>query len=237
MALVQTCPGRVVRIAGEARDPDFGQPNYSRAAAAIRRDIVRGRLADGERLVTTDLAHRYGLSLAPIREALHQLAAEGVVVFEPKRGAVTRGLTPAFLKEIYEIRLGLVSYLEGERAVDATNADLRRMAAEAARYDAAVAAGDIAGAIHRNADFHAAILAIRPNEEARQILRRHHNLILEVRMVSGFTPERLVKVTAEHAALIDAFRARSRERAQALSRLHIQHALVELLGIFPAGQG
>jgi DNA-binding GntR family transcriptional regulator len=227
--------GRAALAAGESVEAGF-QPSYSRAAAAIRRDIVQGRIADGERLITTDLAHHYGLSLAPIREALHQLAAEGVVVFEPKRGAITRGLTPAFLHEIYEIRLGLVPYLEGERAALATDADIARMAAEEARYEQAVGAGDLAGAIRCNADFHGAALAIRRNDEAMQILRRHHNLILEVRSVCGFTPRRLGTVIEEHRELIGAFQARSAGRAQRISRAHIQHAFEELLEIRFPGQ-
>jgi DNA-binding GntR family transcriptional regulator len=228
-----TISGRAALAEGEPAEIGF-QPSYSRAAAAIRRDIVQGRIADGERLTTTELAHHYGLSLAPIREALHQLAAEGVVVFEPKRGAITRGVTAEFLREIYEIRLGLVPYLEGERAALATDADVERMVAEEALYERAAASGDITAAIRRNAEFHGAALAVRRNDEAVQILRRHHNLILEVRSVCGFTPSRLDRVVEEHRELIEAFRARSAERAQRISREHIRGALDELLEVrFP----
>ncbi len=213
---------------------DLGQPSYARAAAAIRRDIVQGRLADGERLVTTDLAQRYGLSLAPIREALHQLTAEGVVMFEPKRGAITRGLTRAFLHEIYEIRLGLVPYLEGERAARATDEDVRQMRAIELQYEDAVARGAIDEAIRRNAEFHGAALSIRVNREAIQILRRHHLLILEVRLRHGFTPGRLAAVVTEHHEILGAFEKRSASRAQSVSRKHIQHAFEELLDVcFP----
>ena len=222
---------------GDPLGEDLGQPSYSRAAAAIRRDIVQGRLRDGERLVTTELAHRYGLSLAPIREALHQLTAEGVVVFEPKRGAITRGLTRTFLHEIYEIRLGLVPYLEGQRAALASAENVRLMLAQELLYEDAVGRGAIDEAIRRNADFHGIALSIRTNREALQILRRHHGLILELRLRHGFTPGRLDAVIEEHHGILDAFKKRSASRAQAVSRAHIQHAFEELLELcFPAGE-
>ena len=207
----------------------IGDPSYSRAADAIRRDIIEGRFADGERLITMELAQRYGLSLAPIREALHQLSAEGIVVIQPKRGAVVRAITPAFLEEIYEIRLGLVPYLEGERAALATDADVERMLAIEAAYEKAAAAGLHEEVIHRNIEFHGVALAIRPNREALQILRRHHLLVRALRVRHGFTRGRLDQVIEEHHRIIAAYRRRSPQEAQEVSRLHLRNAYEELL--------
>jgi DNA-binding GntR family transcriptional regulator len=215
----------------------IGDPSYSRAADAIRRDIIDGHFADGERLITMELAQRYGLSLAPIREALHQLSAEGIVVIQPKRGAVVRAITPAFLEEIYEIRLGLVPYLEGERAALATDADVARMLAIEAAYEKAVAAGLREEAIQRNIEFHGAALAIRPNREAVQILRRHHTLVKALRVRHGFSRGRLERVIEEHHRIVDAYRRRSPQEAQEVSRLHLRNAyeeLLELIGVMKA---
>jgi DNA-binding GntR family transcriptional regulator len=210
----------------------IGDTSYSRAADAIRRDIIHGRLVDGQRLVTTDLAKRYGLSLAPIREALQLLSAEGIVMLQPKHGAVARAVTPAFLTEIYEVRLGLIPYLEGERARMATDEDVRRMSEIEAAYEAAAAAEARDDIIALNIEFHHAALSVRVNHQAHNILQRHHTLIRELRMRYGFGRPRLEEAVEEHRGIIDAFRRRSSADAQAVSRAHLMHAFEELLDLY-----
>lgn len=60
----------------------------------LRPGIQRGRYAPGQRLITSELAAQLGTSLAPVREALHILAGEGLVELQPNRGARVRTLTP-----------------------------------------------------------------------------------------------------------------------------------------------
>jgi DNA-binding GntR family transcriptional regulator len=223
-------------IARELPPNGLGDPTYSRTADAIRQDIMDGTFADGERLLTLDLAKRYGLSLAPIREALHQLSAEGIVVTQPKRGTVVRAITPAFIGEIYEIRLGLIPYLEGERAALAQPEHIETLTRIQAAYEAAVAAGSREGVIARNIEFHNAALAIRPNREALQILKRHHTLIRALRLKRGFGSNRLQRAIKEHRQLVDAYRRRSVEDAQTVSRLHLKHAYEELIDLFNAAR-
>ncbi len=213
-------------------DNTLGGPSYARAADAIRRDIIEGRFQDGEHLLTADLAKRYGLSLAPIREALHRLTAEGIIVFEPKHGAVVRAVTPDFLEEIYEIRLGLTPYLEAQRAVLATAADVAKMEQIEAEFEAAVAARSPHEAIRLNIAFHNAVLSIKPNREALMILKRHHTLIRVLRQRYGFAGGRLETVIDEHRRIIDAFRRRSYADALECSRAHLLHAYEEIVNRF-----
>ncbi len=207
----------------------IGAPSYTLAADAIRRDIIDGRFADGERLMTNDLADRYKLSLAPIREALLALSAEGIVILQPKRGAVVRTITPAFIEEIYEIRLGLIPYLEGERAVIASDEDVSRMRQIQADFEDAAARGTRDAVIQRNIEFHGVALNIRPNREALQILRRHHTLIRALRARFGYGPSRMDDMIDEHHRIIDAFARHSREAAQEVSRQHLGNAYRELI--------
>ncbi len=206
----------------------IGETRYNRASDELRTDIVNGQFADGDRLITTDLAKRYGLSLAPIREALHQLAAEGIVIIQPMRGAVVRAVTPAFLEEIYEIRLALIPQLESVRAGLATDTDVLRMERAEEAYEASVAAGSREGPIEFNVAFHRAALAVRPNREAVETLERHNKLIRALRIRWGYRPGRYQMVMAEHRGLIDAYRQRSPDRAREISRTHLLNAYKEL---------
>ena len=64
--------------------------------------VLNGRYAPGQRLIAADLAEEYGVSRAPVREALHVLAGEGVVELTPNRGARIRRLSVEQLIEFLE---------------------------------------------------------------------------------------------------------------------------------------
>jgi DNA-binding GntR family transcriptional regulator len=66
--------------------------------------ILKGQLKPGDRLRQDELANTFGVSTMPIREALRQLQAEGLVVFRPRRGAIVASLSVSEYEEIYRIR-------------------------------------------------------------------------------------------------------------------------------------
>jgi len=74
------------------------------AAEAIRRKIFEGQLKDGEPLRQDLLAAEFGISRTPVREALVQLEAEGLVKIEPHKGAVVAGASLAGIQETFELR-------------------------------------------------------------------------------------------------------------------------------------
>ena len=70
----------------------------------IRDMILKGQFKPGDRLRQDELANTFGVSTMPIREALRQLQAEGLVVFRPRRGAIVASLSVSEYEEIYRIR-------------------------------------------------------------------------------------------------------------------------------------
>jgi GntR family transcriptional regulator, gluconate operon transcriptional repressor len=76
-------------------------------AADLREAILAGRLASGERISDMRVAEEMGISRAPVREALRQLAARGLVQEEPRRGAFVTRLTRSRVKEVYDCRRAL----------------------------------------------------------------------------------------------------------------------------------
>jgi DNA-binding GntR family transcriptional regulator len=73
----------------------------------IRDMILKGHLKPGDRLRQDELADTFGVSTMPIREALRQLQAEGLVVFRPRRGATVASVSVSEYEEIYLIREAL----------------------------------------------------------------------------------------------------------------------------------
>lgn len=71
---------------------------------AVLTEIFHGRLRAGQRLITQDLADRFGVSHTPIREALIELGALGIIEWHPNRGAVVRPVTSRDVAEVCEVR-------------------------------------------------------------------------------------------------------------------------------------
>ncbi len=213
---------------------NFGDTNYHRVRDAIRLDIVRGNLPQGRRLKVAELATRYGLSPAPIREALNQLEGEGLVVIRPNRGAIVRDLEPSFIRELFEIRLALEPFLVGKCAALATDRHLEAIEAIERHFEEAVARRDLAAIIQRNGVFHATIYRIRPNIEALRLMSRHSALMGTIRHRYGFAPTRLPTIVAEHQELIEALRRRDGAAAEAIERRHIQHSIDDIIDRYDA---
>ncbi len=70
----------------------------------LRRDILHGVYAPGERLLAADLAQTYAVSLTPLREALQRLATDGLIIMTPQRGVRVAPLSLRTAEEIYELR-------------------------------------------------------------------------------------------------------------------------------------
>src|ERR1700759_3243287 len=75
-----------------------------RVREQLQHAILEGVLKPGERLRAEHLAQRYGTSRTPVREALLQLEAQGLVEVEPNRGAVVKAFDAADLLDLYEVR-------------------------------------------------------------------------------------------------------------------------------------
>lgn len=73
-------------------------------ADELRIAITSGKLKPGTALRQEDLAEEFAASRIPVREALRQLEAEGLVSISPNKGATVVSLTTAELQEIFEIR-------------------------------------------------------------------------------------------------------------------------------------
>src|SRR5216117_2176442 len=90
-------------------------------------DIISGRLAPGSRIVETRLAQQFGVSQAPVREALRDLELFGFVVCSPFRGTQVRKISTEDLLEIYPIRAALESVAAKAAATRIDEATLKHL--------------------------------------------------------------------------------------------------------------
>jgi len=193
------------------------------AYAALLDEIVRGRLAPGERLRDAELAERFGVSRTPVREALRRLVDEGLVEVAPS--AATRvapvdvdGAADAF--PVVAALHGLATRL-GVPALTAR--DDRRMAEADAARTRALERGDVLRAIAADDRFHGVLVERSANAELDRTLRR---LMPKVRRLDLLHFRELAdhRRTTAHAAILDACARRDAAEAARL----VEESFLEL---------
>ena len=103
------------------------------AAERLRALIIEGELAPGARLNERELSERLGVSRTPLREAFRMLAADGLLVQLPNRGAQVVALSPDDVRHAFEVMAsleGLSGELAAARLTDRDLTDLRALQAE-----------------------------------------------------------------------------------------------------------
>ena len=187
----------------------------------IEEQIATGARQRGTRLDEQELAAEFGVSRTPIREALIQLAAVGLVEMRPRRGAIVADIGPARLCEMFDVMAELEAMcgrLAARRIDDAEQKQLLKAhhACEAARD-----AQDPNEYYRLNEVFHQCIYAASHNgflaEQATALHRRlrpYRRLQLRVR-------NRMQTSYAEHQAIVDAILAGDGERAAEALRGHV----------------
>jgi DNA-binding GntR family transcriptional regulator len=209
--------------AGEKRAP-LGQ----QVAAALRRAILTGRYKPGERLVEDRLSAEFKVSRVPVREALKTLAAEGLVVPMPRRGARVAELSREFGLELVEVRAtleGLNARLAARRHDPAVIARLRDVLDRGTRAARAGAMNDL---VQLNAEYHD-LLAVAGNNRVLQDimrpLRERTDLVFRRN-----TPERAAEDWREHASILSAIVGGDEELAVLLATRHVHRAARDRLG-------
>lgn len=92
------------------------QKPKSDAYAEVRRHILGGDVRPGQRLSHRSLAKDLGLSRSPVREALLQLEAEGLIEHRPQSGVYLREISAAELRELYDMRALIEPYAAARAA-------------------------------------------------------------------------------------------------------------------------
>ena len=123
----------------------------------LRRDILDGTYAAGEQLRQDALAASFQVSRIPVREALFQLEAEGLVLIEPHKGAVVSSFSPQEIDDVFDLRALLEPRLLAQSLPRLAAQDLREIAALDAAFDEAITRLDVAQWGQLNARFHLAL--------------------------------------------------------------------------------
>jgi DNA-binding GntR family transcriptional regulator len=188
---------------------------------ALRERILRGDYPEGEPLRQDALAEDLGVSRIPVREALRQLEAEGLVTFNPHRGAVVSSLSVDEIAELFELRAEIECDLISRAIPKMTKEQLDRAHEVLDEFETALRAGEAARWGPLNWHFHAALYAPANRNFTMGILQKlHHHSDRYFRM-QMFLAHGGAKANDEHRAIAAAVARKDVTQATELMRAHI----------------
>src|SRR5262250_462961 len=197
----------------------------SAVADKIRDQIIRGEIQEGAQLRQDAIANQYHVSRIPVREALRQLDAEGLIAIVPNRGAVVPALSPDDIEELFSIRALLepeVLKLSIPRLTeeDFSEADavLRKYVSELRRDDHVSTWGRL------NWQFHSILYSRANQPRFMAIIRNVNNSGERYTRLQLYLTHGMKRANEEHHKILQLCRQRDVPGACRLLHEHIQYA-------------
>jgi DNA-binding GntR family transcriptional regulator len=209
----------------------------------MRAAIVENRYPPGQRLVEQRIAEELGLSRTPVREALHLLEAEGLVVSERNRGAVVRPLSATEVVDLYGLRIRLESYAVEVATERATESELGELMVGADAFGEIRRTLDVDAVegvrlIHEaNRRFHDAIIAAARHRRLATMLARTVDIPLVFQAFREFGAAEIERSDTFHHLIAHAMTRRDAIRAGALMAEHIAQGRDVLLDTLAVDEG
>ncbi|WP_052958286.1 GntR family transcriptional regulator [Aquamicrobium sp. LC103] len=190
---------------------------------ALRQAILSGKFQAGSRINERRLAEQLGVSTTPVKEALRQLEADGLVETKPRSGVIVR-FDYAWAEEMILARASLestIARLAAQRIADEERAGLRAILDDMRR---ATEAGGPEELIVLNEAFHDRIHVLARTRYLGQLTDRQQVYDSGARRVIHMNPEERQRALAEHVAIGEAIIARDAVSAETEMREHVLRA-------------
>lgn len=194
-------------------------------ASRLRERILSSDLPEGYQLRQEAVAEEYAVSRMPVREALRQLEAQGLVVFHPHKGAVVSRLEPAEIEELYDLRALIETDLIFRAAPLATTADHRAGELALRATEEVYEQGDVGRWGKLNWLYHETLY--RPAGRTRSLTiaqTLNFNTDRYIRLQLSLSDVAIERTNEEHRAMFEAYCAGDGEAAAAELSRHLIHA-------------
>jgi DNA-binding GntR family transcriptional regulator len=201
----------------------------ARAYRALWNGIVAGRIESGTQLRPDTIAEELDISTTPVREALHRMEGDGLVVKQPYRGWFVREFTEQEVRELYDMRAALESFGVRRACERITDEEVAWLREHQLIGEAALKSGDMDAYRIYNRDLHIAIMEAAKNSylssAMSQLNLQSQVLVARTIRLAG-RPSRAIE---EHRDLIELVARRQEKAAQELMERHILSALEDIL--------
>lgn len=191
----------------------------------LRSDILSGTFRDQEELRETALAKVYGVSRTPVREAIRQLALEGLVDTIPNRGAYVHNIHGKDVKDVYAIR-SLLEGLAARWAVENITDEQIEAMEEVLYMSEYYRKKELWEQVYKcDNKFHDLMYAASGSHLLEHMLRTFHEYVQQVRKSALQDEKRAKSSFEEHGAILDAIKKGQADAAADLAKQHIDNAV------------
>ena len=208
--------------------PDTAIPRQSLTSAVadkLRDQIIRGEIPEGAQLRQDAIASQYHVSRIPVREALRQLDAEGLIAIVPNRGAIVPALSPNDIEELFSIRALLEPEVLKRSIPHLTESDFSEAEAVLRRYVSELRRDDHMSSWGRlNWQFHSILYSRADQPRFMAIIRNVNNSGERYTRLQLYLTHGMKRANEEHHQMLELCRQRDVTAACKLVRLHIQNA-------------
>ena len=198
-------------------------PIRSRVLDNLRQAILEHKLAPGQRLIERELVELTGVSRTSIREALRELAAEGLVTTIPNKGTVVAEVSVKEARQLYQVRSALEG-LAGRLFVENASPAQRRALASALRAVERAAAKGPAAMLAAKDKFYDVLFEGGGNEALRSMAGTLHARVNLLRSMSLSRPGRPAESLAELGEIVAAVAANDADAAAKACSHHAESA-------------
>jgi DNA-binding GntR family transcriptional regulator len=192
-------------------------------ANVLRAAIVAGQMRPGVLYSVPTLAERLGVSATPVREAMLDLAKEGLVISVRNKGFRVTELSDDDLDDITELRALIEVPTVTHLAAIITDADVDALRPLAQAIVDSAADGDVIRYLDADRCFHLELLALAGNPRLVEVVRGLRAQTRLYGLDQLVAQDRLVASAAEHHELLDALGAHDTARVDEVMRRHIRH--------------
>lgn len=195
----------------------------------IREEILKGAIAPRERLIEAKIAGQIGTSRTPVREALHNLELEKLVVSIPRVGYVVRGMDMEEVEQICEIRAAIEGLAIAWATARQRDRLIEALKKNIGNQKKRIAKGDLNGYVELDAQFHDIIARLAGSDrllELTQTLRRH---MLRYRIQCIYMTETAERSMHGHERIVAAIERGDPQEVSAAVRTHLIQARDDIL--------
>jgi DNA-binding GntR family transcriptional regulator len=197
----------------------------------LRQEIITGKIPGGTRLVESTLAAEMNVSRTPVREALHNLALEGLLYAIPRAGYIVEEMTDRDIRDLFEIRLD-IEKIAARRALDRIHSsELESLVSNLIRMDQVLQSGLLQNLAELDQEFHDIIYKATRSKTLYRICQNLSDYTLKYRIALSMPPELAKRMRDHHGNIYQAFQTKDAERLETAVNDHLKEAQDNIISL------
>ncbi len=195
----------------------------------LRGAILKGELKPGERLMEIQLANKLGVSRTPVREAIHKLDQEGLVLMIPRKGAEVADITEKSLRDVLDVRKALEELAVKRACEKITKEEITELRNAGEAFETALAGKDVVEIAEADVQFHDVIYKATDNQKLISLLNNLSEQMYRYRVEYLKDARVFPRLAQEHEQIVDLIARRDPEEAAKVMCEHIDNQIKSIM--------